>query len=136
MTNPTQSKQLFVREGLENASIRKNRRTDRVGPWSIDLHFKEKSEILQTLCEETLFKLILNLQAIETTAATPWTPQVREPAALSDYIYAGICALSSATSVRSVWFHDVEQTSQAPLGRSTRIATCITLLTTKRGLNP
>ena len=59
------ARELFVREGVENTSIRKI--ADRIdyAPGTIYLYFNDKAEILKTLCEETFSRLHLKMQAIK-----------------------------------------------------------------------
>jgi AcrR family transcriptional regulator len=59
------ARELFVGEGVESTSIRKIAERIEYAPGTIYLYFKDKSEILQTLCEETFAKLHLKMQAIK-----------------------------------------------------------------------
>lgn len=58
------ARDLFVREGVANTSIRKIAERIEYAPGTIYLYFKDKGEILRTLCDETFSKLTLKLQAI------------------------------------------------------------------------
>jgi AcrR family transcriptional regulator len=55
---------LFAREGVESVSIRKIAERVEYSPGAIYLHFRDKAEILQTLCNETFARLHQSLQAI------------------------------------------------------------------------
>lgn len=55
---------LFVREGIDNVSIRKIAQRIEYAPGTIYLYFKDKGEILRTLCQETFSQLNARLQAI------------------------------------------------------------------------
>jgi AcrR family transcriptional regulator len=64
------ARELFVREGVESTSIRKIAERIEYAPGTIYLYFKDKSEIVQTLCEETFSKLTQRLQAIKDDRST------------------------------------------------------------------
>jgi AcrR family transcriptional regulator len=51
------ARDLFVNEGYENVSMRKIAEMVEYAPGTIYLHFKDKAEILDTLCEQTFQKL-------------------------------------------------------------------------------
>ncbi len=51
------ARELFVREGYENVSMRKIAERIEYSPATIYTYFKDKDEILDCLCEETFFKL-------------------------------------------------------------------------------
>lgn len=59
------ARDLFVREGIENVSMRRIAERIEYSPGTIYLYFNDKAEILRTLCEETFFKLDQKLRAIQ-----------------------------------------------------------------------
>src|SRR5688572_29803884 len=59
------ARDLFAREGVENVSIRKIAERIEYAPGTIYLYFRDKAEILETLCEETFIKLHQKLQSIK-----------------------------------------------------------------------
>lgn len=63
--------ELFVREGFENVSMR--RIADRIeySPTTIYLYFKDKAELLESICQETFGKLILRLTKIMEQSGDP-----------------------------------------------------------------
>src|SRR5207247_4153004 len=63
------ARELFVREGIENVSIRKIAERIEYSPGTIYLYFNDKAEILQTLCQETFSKLQQKMQAIKDDTA-------------------------------------------------------------------
>jgi AcrR family transcriptional regulator len=62
---------LFVKEGYGSVSIRKIADKIEYAPGTIYLYFRDKAEILDTICEETFAKLLRKLQAIEHDTAAP-----------------------------------------------------------------
>ena len=63
--------ELFVKEGFENVSMR--RIADRIeySPTTIYLYFKDKAELLESICQETFAKLIQRLTSIMDQPAEP-----------------------------------------------------------------
>ena len=59
------ARDLFVREGVENVSIRRIAERIEYSPGTIYLYFNDKAEILKTLCEETFSRLDQKLKAIK-----------------------------------------------------------------------
>ena len=62
---------LFVKDGYQSVSIRKIADKIEYAPGTIYLYFRDKSEILDRICEETFAKLIVRMQAIEHDTAAP-----------------------------------------------------------------
>jgi len=62
---------LFVKEGYEHVSIRKIAEKIEYAPGTIYLHFKDKAEILDQICEETFAKLAQRMHAINQDPANP-----------------------------------------------------------------
>jgi AcrR family transcriptional regulator len=58
------ARDLFVRDGYESVSIRKIAEKVEYAPGTIYLYFKDKAEILDTLCAQTFEKLRARLEAI------------------------------------------------------------------------
>ncbi len=63
--------ELFVKEGFENVSMR--RIADRIeySPTTIYLYFKDKAELLESICQETFAKLIQRLTKILEQSGDP-----------------------------------------------------------------
>ncbi|MBZ5627190.1 MAG: TetR/AcrR family transcriptional regulator [Acidobacteriia bacterium] len=62
---------LFVKEGYESTSIRKIAEKIEYAPGTIYLYFRDKSEILDRICEETFSRLAQKLAAINRDQAAP-----------------------------------------------------------------
>jgi len=62
---------LFVKEGYEHVSIRKIAEKIEYAPGTIYLYFRDKSEILDRLCEETFSKLAQKMHAINADPSNP-----------------------------------------------------------------
>ena len=60
------ARQLFIRKGYENVSMREIAAQIEYSPTTIYLYFKNKSELFHSLCEETFAKLEKELEAIVT----------------------------------------------------------------------
>jgi AcrR family transcriptional regulator len=65
------ARDLFVREGYESVSMRKIAEKIEYAPGTIYLYFKDKAEILDTLCRQTFDKLRLRLEAIRQDPGDP-----------------------------------------------------------------
>jgi AcrR family transcriptional regulator len=63
------ARELFVHEGYANVSMRKIAEKAEYAPGTIYLYFRDKSEILESLCEETFAKLHKRLENIEKDSA-------------------------------------------------------------------
>lgn len=65
------ARELFVAEGYDSVSMRKI--ADRIGysPTTIYLYFKDKSELLQEICERTFAKLSKQIEKSWTTTEDP-----------------------------------------------------------------
>ncbi len=65
------ARELFVAEGYDSVSMRKI--ADRIGysPTTIYLYFKDKSELLQEICESTFAKLSKQIEKSWTTTEDP-----------------------------------------------------------------
>jgi len=79
--------ELFVKEGFENVSMR--RIADRIeySPTTIYLYFRDKSELLESICRETFQKLIQRLTKI---MEQPGDPVERLKRGLWTYIEFGL----------------------------------------------
>ena len=62
---------LFIREGYENVSMRKIAERIDYSPTTIYLHFKDKSDLLFAVCDETFAKLVQEFQALEKNVKDP-----------------------------------------------------------------
>ena len=65
------ARDLFVHDGYDNVSIRKIAEKVEYAPGTIYLYFKDKSEILDTLCQQTFEKLRTRLEAIHKDPGDP-----------------------------------------------------------------
>ena len=62
---------MFVKDGYDNVSIRKIAHQIEYAPGTIYLYFKDKSDIFETLCQETFAKLSARLRAISADRGDP-----------------------------------------------------------------
>jgi AcrR family transcriptional regulator len=62
---------LFVEEGYHRVTMRRIAEQIEYSPTTIYLHFKDKNELLQAVCEETFSELAGTLARLEKTARTP-----------------------------------------------------------------
>lgn len=67
------ARDLFVREGYQHVSMRRVAEKIEYSPTTIYLYFKDKSELLHCLCEETFAKLLQTLEALGEGRADPLT---------------------------------------------------------------
>src|SRR5579884_3846103 len=65
------ARDLFVREGFENISMRKIAEQIEYSPTTIYLYFRDKADLLDCICEETLAKLDRKLTSIEEATSDP-----------------------------------------------------------------
>ncbi|HLH39300.1 MAG TPA: TetR/AcrR family transcriptional regulator [Bryobacteraceae bacterium] len=65
------ARDLFVREGFENVSMRKIAEKIEYSPTTIYLYFQDKADLLDCLCEETLARLIRRQTELDQTIADP-----------------------------------------------------------------
>lgn len=65
------ARDLFVREGFENVSMRKVADLIEYSPTTIYLYFQDKADLLDCVCEETLAKLDAKLEALRNTTSDP-----------------------------------------------------------------
>lgn len=65
------ARSLFIREGYDNVSMRKIAEKIDYSPTTIYLYFKDKSELLFAVCQETFARLAQELKAIEGASADP-----------------------------------------------------------------
>jgi AcrR family transcriptional regulator len=65
------ARELFVREGFENLSMRKIAEKIEYSPTTIYLHFQDKVDLIDCVCAETLEKLGQRLAALQGEIASP-----------------------------------------------------------------
>jgi AcrR family transcriptional regulator len=65
------ARDLFLREGYENFSMRRLAEKIEYSPTTIYLYFKDKSDLLFSLCEETFSRLVQQLETIASLATDP-----------------------------------------------------------------
>ncbi len=63
--------ELFAKEGYANVSMRKIAQKIEYSPTTIYLYFKDKTDLLNQICDETFSKLIMDIEKIETTFYEP-----------------------------------------------------------------
>ena len=65
------ARDLFVREGFENVSMRKIAEKIEYSPTTIYLYFQDKADLLDCLCEETLARLVRKQGVLDQTVSDP-----------------------------------------------------------------
>jgi AcrR family transcriptional regulator len=65
------ARDLFIRDGYENVSMRKIAEKIEYSPTTIYLYFQDKAELLDCLCEETFARLIRQQDHVRDTIADP-----------------------------------------------------------------
>ena len=65
------ARDLFVREGFENVSMRKIAEKIEYSPTTIYLYFKDKADLLDCICEETFARLVRKQNSIDQAIADP-----------------------------------------------------------------
>ena len=65
------ARELFVREGFENVSMRKIAEKIEYSPTTIYLYFRDKADLLDCLCEETFTRLVKKQTSLDQTVADP-----------------------------------------------------------------
>jgi AcrR family transcriptional regulator len=81
------ARDLFLREGYENVSMRKIAEKIEYSPTTIYLYFQDKADLLDCICEETLGRLVRKQNVLEQTVADPLE---RLRLALRSYIEFGL----------------------------------------------
>jgi AcrR family transcriptional regulator len=81
------ARELFVAEGYQSVSMRKI--ADKIGysPTTIYLYFKDKTDLLHQICEQTFARLAQNIQAIQQLSDNP-LEKLRS--GMREYIYFGL----------------------------------------------
>ena len=65
------ARELFVGEGYENVSMRKIANKIEYSPTTIYLHFKDKADLLDSVCQETLLNLLNTLEELKRDMSDP-----------------------------------------------------------------
>ena len=65
------ARELFVNEGYENVSMRKIANKIEYSPTTIYLHFKDKADLLDSVCKETLLNLLNTLEQLKRDTSDP-----------------------------------------------------------------
>ena len=65
------ARELFVNEGYENVSMRKIANKIEYSPTTIYLHFKDKADLLDSVCKETLLNLLNTLERLKRDNTDP-----------------------------------------------------------------
>jgi len=81
------ARELFVREGFENVSMRKIAEKIEYSPTTIYLYFQDKADLLDCICEETLVRLVRKQAVLDQTISDPFERLQR---GLRSYIEFGL----------------------------------------------
>ena len=65
------ARELFVKEGYENVSMRRIAEKIEYSPTTIYLYFRDKAELLQSICEETFGALTRQFEEISKAVSDP-----------------------------------------------------------------
>ena len=65
------ARELFLKEGYESVSMRKIAEKIEYSPTTIYLYFKDKNELVDSLCEETFARLLATLERIGARCSDP-----------------------------------------------------------------
>jgi len=65
------ARDLFVREGFENVSMRKIAEKIEYSPTTIYLYFQDKADLLDCICEETFARLVRKQNSIDQSGGDP-----------------------------------------------------------------
>ena len=65
------ARELFVNEGYENVSMRKVANKIEYSPTTIYLYFKDKADLLDSVCQETLLSLLNTLEELKKDKSDP-----------------------------------------------------------------
>ena len=65
------ARELFVNEGYENVSMRKIANKIEYSPTTIYLYFKDKADLLDSVCKETLLNLLNTLEHLKSDKSDP-----------------------------------------------------------------
>ena len=65
------ARELFVNEGYENVSMRKIANKIEYSPTTIYLYFKDKADLLDSVCKETLLDLLNTLEQLKQDKSDP-----------------------------------------------------------------
>src|SRR5262245_29504199 len=65
------ARELFVREGYENVSMRRIAEKIEYSPTTIYLYFEDKASLLHAICEETFARLLTQLETIPRKSLDP-----------------------------------------------------------------
>ena len=65
------ARELFVNEGYENVSMRKIANKIEYSPTTIYLYFKDKTDLLDSVCKETLLNLLETLEQLKRDTTDP-----------------------------------------------------------------
>jgi AcrR family transcriptional regulator len=81
------AREMFVRDGFENVSMRKIAEKIEYSPTTIYLYFQDKADLLDCLCEETFLRLVKKQTLLDQTVADPFERLVK---GLRSYIEFGL----------------------------------------------
>lgn len=65
------AREMFVRDGFENVSMRKIAEKIEYSPTTIYLYFQDKADLLDCLCEETFTRLVKKQNVLDQSIADP-----------------------------------------------------------------
>ena len=81
------ARDLFVRDGYENVSMRKVADRIEYSPTTIYLYFKDKAELLHEICEDTFAQMVATLEGINKSEGGPVERLER---AMRAYVWFGL----------------------------------------------
>lgn len=81
------ARELFVAEGYANVSMRKIAKKIGYSPTTIYLYFRDKSDLLHQICEQTFARLAQNIKAIQRLSDNP-LEKLRS--GMREYIHFGL----------------------------------------------
>lgn len=81
------ARELFVAEGYQSVSMRKIAGKIGYSPTTIYLYFKDKTDLLHQICEQTFARLAQNIQAIQQLSDNP-LEKLRS--GLREYVHFGL----------------------------------------------
>ena len=81
------AREMFVAEGYASVSMRKIAEKIGYSPTTIYLYFKDKSDLLHQICEQTFARLARNIKAIERLSDNP-LEKLRS--GMREYVYFGL----------------------------------------------
>lgn len=108
------ARRIFVEEGVEALTMRRVAEAIEYSPTTIYLYFKDKSELIQAICDETFATLVRDLEAL---AAIHTDPLAYLDAGLRAYIAFGLSNPSHYWATFVVGARNVEYQYEGSMGQ-------------------